>query len=164
MEIEPISHTDTVPTARRIARVDGRSKAAKRVKELAASYIARLGGRNVDAATLAAIQKAAELAALAEELRGRALRGEAVDLGEMVKVEGVADRAARALGLDRLKRDNDDRSLDEYLDTKYDADPTADVPDQPNDVFGAEVAIADDTHANAPAVDEGNGSDSEAAA
>ena len=157
-----MSHTDTAPMVRRIGRVDGRSKAAKRVKELAASYIARLGGRKVDAATLVAVRKAAELAALAEELRGRALRGEAVDLGEMVKVEGVAGRAARALGLDRVKCENDDNSLTHFLDTKYGAD--AGVPDQPNDVFGAEVAIADDTQANAAAVDDGNGSDNEAAA
>ncbi len=89
---------------RRIARVDGRSKAAKRAKELAASFVAQLGKAAADgAAALAAVQKAAELFVVAEELRARALRGETVDLGELVKVEGIADRAVRALGLDRRR-------------------------------------------------------------
>lgn len=107
MEVAPRSPADSTPMVRRwrpgSLRFDGRSKAAKRVKKLAAGYIAQLGGGEPDAATRAAIQKAAELVVVAEGLRGRALRGESVDLSEMVKVQGVADRAVRALGLGRQR-------------------------------------------------------------
>jgi hypothetical protein len=112
-EITAIKPPDSAVIVRRCVRVDGRSKAAKRVKALAAGYTARLGG-GADAATLAAVQKAAELGALAEELRGKALRGEGAALSEVLKLEGVADRAVRALGLDR-KRTPVARTLASYL-------------------------------------------------
>jgi len=103
MEIAARKLADTAPMVRRSRagslRFDGRSRTARRVKELAAGYIAQLGGGDVDAATLAAVKKAAELVVVAEKLRGRALRGESIDLSEMVKVQGVADRAVRALGI-----------------------------------------------------------------
>jgi len=128
--------------SRRIARVDGRSKAAKRVKELAAGYIAQLGGGVADAATLAAVQKAAELAAVAEELRGRALRGESVDLGEMVKVQGIADRAIRALDLDR-KRAPAGPTLAAYLAARNAEPPEDEEESEPAAKTAVEETLAD---------------------
>jgi hypothetical protein len=127
MEIASRSLADTVPTLRRIARIDGRSKAAKRVKELAAGYIARLGGGRADAATLVAVQKAAELAALAEELRGKALRGEAVDLDGLLRLEGACARAVRSLRLPTADPTRDSPSLTDYLAQRY--PPAAEAAD-----------------------------------
>jgi len=103
MEIASRSPADSGPTRRRIARIDGRSRIALRVKAKVAGYAARLGG-GADAVTLASYQKAAELAVVAEDLRAKQLRGEPVDLGEMAKAQGLADRAERALGLDRKRQ------------------------------------------------------------
>ena len=178
MEVAPRPSTDRAQAGPRPAHcrarisnkphrmvIDGRSQLGRRLQDLAESFAAQLGGWAGMSDMLAAnVRRAAELSTLAEQTRAEALRAGNVDPLALVRLEGAATRAVRALGLDRLNRDNDDRSLEDYLDTKYDADPTADVPDQPNDIFGAEVAIADDTHTNAPAVDDGNGSDSEAAA
>jgi hypothetical protein len=100
MEIAGQKTADSGPTRRRIARIDGRCKAALRVKAKVAGYVARLGAI-ADAVTMAAYQKAAELAVVAEDLRAKQLRGEPVDLSEMAKAQGLADRAERALGLDR---------------------------------------------------------------
>jgi hypothetical protein len=46
------------------------------------------------------IRKAAELMALSEQRRAKALRGEEVDLGELIKLEGEARRAVQALNIE----------------------------------------------------------------
>jgi hypothetical protein len=109
------SPADTTPTRRRIQRIDGRSKAAKRAKALAAGFIAQIGSGADDAATLAAVQKAAELVVVSEAMRARALRGESVDLSELVKVQGVADRGVRALNLPKQLPPDRIPILSEYL-------------------------------------------------
>jgi hypothetical protein len=45
------------------------------------------------------IKRAAELTAAAEEMRARFLRGDPVDQLAMVRLQGVADRAVRALSV-----------------------------------------------------------------
>jgi hypothetical protein len=87
---------------RRIARIDGRSRSARRIKALVAAYTAALDGA-ADATVAAKILKAAELTALCEQLRAAALRGEAVDPLALIRFEGVADRAVRQLGPDIRK-------------------------------------------------------------
>ncbi len=161
MELAPRSLTDTAPMVRRIVRVDGRSKAAKRAKELAASFVAQLGKAAADggAAALAAVRKAAELVVVAEVLRARALRGETVDLSELVKVEGIADRAVRALGLDRKRgpAERGENDLAAYLAAKYgdrgDAEHEVDEDDSAADAGAEAVAAARDSVAreNEPA-------------
>jgi hypothetical protein len=99
----PRSAADTAPVRRRIKRVDGRSRAALRVKARLASYAERLGAA-ADAVALTERRKAAELAVVADDLRAARLRGEPVDLNELHKAQGYADRAERALGLDNARR------------------------------------------------------------
>ena len=83
------------------------------MKELVADYTAKLGG-NVGPATTAEIMRAAESVVIAEELRARALRGEPVDMGELNKAQGVADRAVRRLGIKPVTRRRWP-TLDEHL-------------------------------------------------
>jgi hypothetical protein len=85
---------------RRTARVDGRSKAALAVKAKLAAYASRLGPA-VDAVEQAARLRAAELGAVADQLRAARLRGEPIDVVELTKAQGYADRAERALSVDR---------------------------------------------------------------
>jgi len=88
------SAADSAPMRRRIARVDGRSKTARRVKELAANYVAH-------GAEPRAALRTAELQIIAADMRAKQLRGDPVDMAALLKAEGYADRAERALGTDK---------------------------------------------------------------
>jgi len=82
--------------------LDSRSRTGRRRVDLIALYTAALGGRDrITESQLADIVRAAELVAVAEEARFTALTkgGGAVDLAALVKIEGVADRAVRRLGI-----------------------------------------------------------------
>lgn len=82
--------------------IDGRTFAAKRRAALIRNFIDALGGDDqVTALQLVDVRRAAELTALAEEARTRALRdgSAAVDMSSLVRLEGMAARAQKALGL-----------------------------------------------------------------
>jgi hypothetical protein len=79
-------------------RYNGRSAEARRVRVLFQGFIARLDDA-ANPATVAAARRAAELVALTEALRAKAIRGEAIDLANLVKAENLAARSVRALGL-----------------------------------------------------------------
>ena len=83
--------------------LDGRTQVAKRRRELIAIYTAALGGpAALSAGQVIDIRKAAELTALAEAARARAMRhgtGDASDLSAMIRLESTAARAVRALSI-----------------------------------------------------------------
>lgn len=80
-----------------VADLDGRSRPARRTKELVGSFTAALGG---DAAPhqRIAIRRAAELTAIAEQSRALHLAGQC-SVDDVVRADGVAARAVRALRL-----------------------------------------------------------------
>jgi hypothetical protein len=81
--------------------VDGRTKLARRVHQLVREYQAAVGiERAIAPGMPEAIRRAAELSTLTKQARVRALRGELVDLSELTRLEGAADRAVRALRID----------------------------------------------------------------
>ena len=92
------SSGDTAPVRRRLARVDGRSKAARRVKALIRAYSERLNN-TADALIQADVARLAECETLCEQLRAQALRGEPTDLLGLNRLEGTARRLRTALGL-----------------------------------------------------------------
>jgi hypothetical protein len=80
--------------------IDGRTELGRRVRDLAESFAQQLGGWPVLTDMQAAgVRRAAELGALAEQSRRDALRGGSVDPIALSRIEGVADRAVRRLGL-----------------------------------------------------------------
>jgi hypothetical protein len=80
------------------------STLGRRLRDLAEDFAQRLGGWEVLSDTLAAaVRKAAELTALAEQVRADALRNGNVDPLGLVRLEGAANRAVRALHLDRRR-------------------------------------------------------------
>jgi hypothetical protein len=80
--------------------VSQRSALGKRLRDLADAFAERLGGwPALSVTTAAAVRKAAELAAISEEMRRDALRNGCADPDRLLRFEGVAARAARALGL-----------------------------------------------------------------
>jgi hypothetical protein len=83
---------------------DGRSSLARRVRDLAWSYAAQLGGWHVLSETLAAnVRRAGELVALAEKARLDALSNGDIDPIKIARLEGAANRAVRALQLDQKR-------------------------------------------------------------
>jgi hypothetical protein len=76
--------------------LDGRTRAAKRARAVAAEL--ELGFRGeTTAVQRQAIGRAAVLCALAEDLGARRLAGQPVSLDDLLRVEGVAKRAIRAV-------------------------------------------------------------------
>jgi hypothetical protein len=104
----------------RVVGLDGRRCAARRVRDLTASFVAALGGAScVDAALMVNVKAAAELVCAAETARARMLRGETIDLGELVKLQNAADRAVRSLAIPPGAAKPRPPSLAEHLAAKY---------------------------------------------
>jgi hypothetical protein len=72
----------------------------KRLRDLADAFAERLGGWSaLSVTTAAAVRRAAELVTAAEMARADMLNGQPTDMLALVRLEGVATRAVRALGL-----------------------------------------------------------------
>ena len=82
--------------ARLFGHIDGRTRAGKRARAIAAELEAGFGGE-ATAVQRQSIGRAAVLCALAEDLGARRLAGQPVSLDELLRVEGVAKRAIRAV-------------------------------------------------------------------
>jgi hypothetical protein len=88
-----------MPARRLLTRehLDNRTRAARRARELAEALAAELGG-NPNVTERAAIDRAATLAAIAEDARTRHLGGDcSITLSDVVQVDNAADRAARRI-------------------------------------------------------------------
>jgi len=78
--------------------IDGRTRTARRIRELTAGYLAAMGD-NASADQRERCERAAQLVALAEDVRRKALTGRSISLDDVIRVENAADRARRGLGL-----------------------------------------------------------------
>ena len=111
------------PYARKVRFVtakhlDRRTIAARRAAAMAKEFEAELGG-NLSVTQRAAIDRAATLAACAEDCRVRCLAGDpSVNLDDLVRLERLADLAVRRLGIGRV-RQSEAPSLDRYLGAKH---------------------------------------------
>jgi hypothetical protein len=73
---------------------------ARRRRDLVEAYVQALGGpARVTPVQRVEIERAASLVLLAADMRDRALRGEAVAITDLTRLEGTADRAIRRLNL-----------------------------------------------------------------
>ena len=70
---------------------------ARRVRDLYAAYLERLGPGPHDPIVEAAALRAAELSTICEGLRARALAGEDVDANDITRLESTAARAERGM-------------------------------------------------------------------
>jgi hypothetical protein len=83
--------------------VSRRSALGKRLRDLADAFAERFGGWDALSVPVAAdVRRAAELVALSEQARADALRNGLADPSQLIKLEGIADRAVRRLGLDAV--------------------------------------------------------------
>jgi hypothetical protein len=103
---------------RRKPRIDLRSREGRRVTELVRAYRQRIGPDADDPVLSARVRQAAELVALSEALRARALRGDPnVSPDDTIRSARAADMAVRRLRLDERAAPAGP-SLSEYLQSK----------------------------------------------
>jgi hypothetical protein len=79
----------------------------RRVADLASALAQRVnvnGWAGLSEMEAAAVRRAAEMVALAEEARAQALRHGKIDPDKLLRFEGAADRAVRRLGIGRKAR------------------------------------------------------------
>lgn len=99
--------------------VDSRTPIGRRRRQLIETFTAALGGAGVVSEGQAIdIRKAAELTALAEQARARAMRegtGGAAQLSAMVRLESTAARAVKALGIKPGSAQPKRRTLADHL-------------------------------------------------
>ena len=99
--------------------VSVRSALGRRLRDIADDYASQLGGWPSLSDTMAAnVRRASELAALAEQSRADALRNGCVDPVALTRLEGIADRAKRALGLPTGRAELKPMTLAEYAARK----------------------------------------------
>jgi hypothetical protein len=87
-----------------LPNLDGRSAVARRCRDLAQGFARTVtDDAELSVTQGAAVLKAASLITTCEALRAQVLQGKNVDISALVRLEGAADRAVRALKLDRVK-------------------------------------------------------------
>jgi hypothetical protein len=85
---------------RKPTRLDHRTRVGRRSRELRKHYTAALSGREQTIELITAISRAAELVALAEDLRARMLRADPkANADDVVRMQRVADLAVKRLNL-----------------------------------------------------------------
>jgi hypothetical protein len=94
------SSGDTRKTLKRWRRLDGRLRAAKRIKGLTAQYRRAIGTAAKKPLWLARVRELAEYQVLVEEMRGALLRGEHVDILALNRLTNTLRRLRDSLGLD----------------------------------------------------------------
>jgi len=99
---------------RTVGSMDRRTTAARRAGELVHTFETALGGQ-LSAAQRLAVDRAATLLAIAQDAQVRRLQGDlSVSLEDIARLDNAANRAVRALGLER-QREPAEPSLADYV-------------------------------------------------
>jgi hypothetical protein len=85
-----------------LTKIDKRLPLGKRIAELTSMFTAAVGGEPTPVRRLA-VDKAAQLTAIAEQARGAFMRDATGTLDDIVRLERKADQAVRALGIREAK-------------------------------------------------------------
>lgn len=98
--------------------IDGRTRDARRFRDLVASFSESLGGESaLSEAERALVRNAAGLAVKAERLQAAIVKGEDVDAEQLTRLSNCVSRVLGQLGVKRVRRDQTP-SLAEYLAEK----------------------------------------------
>jgi hypothetical protein len=81
---------------------------------------------------------------LAEEMRAQAIRGEGIDLGDLIRLEGAARRAVADLRLPVVEHGEKDAGLSDYLQRAY-GQPDGDNAEQADEALETGVAPSGET-------------------
>lgn len=116
----PVNNRAKLTNRPRSFPISLRSALGRRLRDLADSYATELGGWPKLTDTMAAnVRRAAELTALSEQSRAVALRDGCSDPLVLVRLDGAADRARRALGLPTGTIEPKSMTLAQYAAAKY---------------------------------------------
>jgi hypothetical protein len=97
-----------------VRRLDGRTKAAKRIKGLVEHYASALGGwQNLSPIRRQEVERAGTLTVIAEIARERFMLGEDISLDDVVRAERLALHAMRRLGI--RQQEPPRQTLSQYL-------------------------------------------------
>jgi hypothetical protein len=99
--------------------VDHRTRVGRRVLALRRIFRQRLGSDVEDPVLASAVDRTAQLVALAESLSARSIRGEAIAADDVVRMHRLADLHLRRLKLDRHDVRTRTESVDEYVARTY---------------------------------------------
>jgi hypothetical protein len=104
----------------KMTKKDGRTRVFRRARALAAAYEAELGGA-LSAAQVAAVERAAQLNAIAWAARERVMGGdETIKLSDLIRLDSEARRSIEALRLPAADKPTDPiAALDRYLADNY---------------------------------------------
>jgi hypothetical protein len=95
------NHRDLLPNVR-----DGREVQARRFRDLVRAFIADAGGiENCSEVKLGLLRRLAAATVLSEDLEGRAVNGDPVNIGEFCQLASTTVRIATRLGIERVARD-----------------------------------------------------------
>jgi hypothetical protein len=95
------NHSDLLPHI-----ADGRQAQARRFRDLVRSMISDAGGvENCTEVRLGLIRRLAAATVLSEEIEGKAVNGEPVDVGTFCQLASTTVRLASRLGVERVPRD-----------------------------------------------------------
>ena len=107
------NHRDLLPHV-----ADGRLSAARRFRDLVRALISDAGGEdNCSEVKLGLIRRLAAATVLSEELEGKAVNGEPVDINRFCQLASTGLRISCRLGLERLAKPVE--SLATYLERNY---------------------------------------------
>jgi hypothetical protein len=96
--------------------VDGRSKAARRFRDIVAALVADQGGLDrCSEARLQLIRRFAAAAVMSEQMETRIAAGESIDVGEYSQLSSTMVRCASRIGIDRRAR-NVTPALRDYIE------------------------------------------------
>jgi hypothetical protein len=95
------NHRDLLPEIK-----DGRHAQARRFRDLVRAFIADQGGiENCTEVKIGLARRLAAATVLSEEIEGKAVNGEAIDIGEFCQLASTTVRLAQRLGVERVPRD-----------------------------------------------------------
>jgi hypothetical protein len=105
------NHRDLLPQV-----ADGRAPQARRFRDLVRAFIADAGGvENCSEVKLGLARRLASITVVVEDLEGRAVNGEVVDLNTLCQLASTAMRLSSRLGLERVSK-NVTPSLHQYVE------------------------------------------------
>jgi hypothetical protein len=94
------NHKDLLP------KLDGRSSAARRFRDLVNSYIADMGGADsCSDIKLGLLRRLAAVTVQAEVLEAKMINGEQVDIATLCTLASTTVRLSQRLGIERVPRD-----------------------------------------------------------
>jgi hypothetical protein len=99
--------------------IDGRSKSARRYRDLIRAYAGDLGGEaNLTEIQRSAVRQAAALTVQSESMQAQIIRGEMVDADQLVRVSNLLARMLKSMGVAKGGKTPPKRTLKDIIEAR----------------------------------------------